>query len=724
MRTTIQIKLLVGFVLTAAVATTLTLLAERHGYRAISYLLVGILSLAIGHFFAKAFSGPVQTMIDALHAFSSDGAVRSLDRTRTDEFGTLASAIEGLFQSVITSRQEAERAAREALTVASKANSALEGSTSAVMTCNRDYEITYLNPSAFQLFRRNKDHFAAMFPGFDPDSLIGRSIDIFHRNAAHQRRMLDNPDNLPHSAEIQVGPLRMGLNVSAMRDTEGKYVGNAVEWKDVTALREKERDVARLQSMVEGSSAAVMVCDLDRRITYFNPTLRTLLTKHSSVFQRLFPGFSVENLIGTNIDVFHRRPEHQKEILEKQGKRPHRNEIDVGGLKFELNAVALRDEKGNHIGSAVEWTDQNAREAYRQEVTKVLAAANAGNLSVRGDTSSLDAFYAPILAGINNLVDAVVAPVQELQRKLARIAQGDLTVSMEGSFHGDWEKLQVSMNTTVDSLNEILGAVDLGAQQIRQGSGEIASSSQVVAAGATKSAASLEEIAATMNEMGSQTRLNAQSAQDANRLARTAKDAAQHGDEQMKAMAKSMGEISQASREISKIIKAIDEIAIQTNLLALNAAVEAARAGEAGKGFAVVAEEVRNLAARSSQAAAETTERIQGTLSKVAQGTQMAALTQQALDQIGGLVSQVGDLVAQISEASKDQTTGIAQVEQGLHQLESVTQQNSAVAEESASATEQLSGQTVELISLIRRFTLKGGAGNGGHPSGLRRLGN
>jgi methyl-accepting chemotaxis protein len=250
-------------------------------------------------------------------------------------------------------------------------------------------------------------------------------------------------------------------------------------------------------------------------------------------------------------------------------------------------------------------------------------------------------------------------------------------------------------------LTSVTTSLSMGAEQTSSAAGQVASSSQSLAEGSSEQAASLEETSASLEEMSGMTKRNSENAQKAKELAGIARQEADTGVSDMSAMSTAMNEIKASSDDIAKIIKTIDEIAFQTNILALNAAVEAARAGEAGAGFAVVADEVRNLAQRAAQAAKETAGKIEGAITKTAQGVNISAKVATSLEQIAKRIREVDNLVVEIATASVEQNQGIQQVTTAVAQMDQVTQTTAASAEESASASEELNAQAHALKEAV-----------------------
>ncbi len=335
-----------------------------------------------------------------------------------------------------------------------------------------------------------------------------------------------------------------------------------------------------------------------------------------------------------------------------------------------------------------------------KRVVKAAEELAIGNVNVNLVSNTKDE-TGKLMQAFNKMIESI----REQALATEKIADGDLTVDI--TVKSEQDLLGKKLAEMVEKNNTIMNNIASASEQVASGAKQISDSSMALSQGATEQASSVEELTSSLEEISSQTELNAQNANQANQLAEVAKSNAIEGNTQMKDMQKAMEDINESSSNISKIIKVIDDIAFQTNILALNAAVEAARAGQHGKGFAVVAEEVRNLAAKSANAAKETTDMIENSIKKVEAGTKLANKTAVALNKIVEDVSRAADLVNDIATASNEQATGIAQINQGIMQVSQVVQTNSATSEETAAASEELSSQADLLSETVKKFKLK-----------------
>lgn len=305
------------------------------------------------------------------------------------------------------------------------------------------------------------------------------------------------------------------------------------------------------------------------------------------------------------------------------------------------------------------------------------------------------------------LKNTVISPIKILVDASEKMASGNLDINIDINSNDEIGTLAKSFNLMTDRISNVIHEINCASTFVSNGAEELANSSQDISQGATDQAASIEQITDSIGSLSLQTTANAKNANLSRDLAFQVKDIATKGDQKMDEMLSSMEKINESSKNISKIIKAIDEIAFQTNILALNAAVEAARAGQHGKGFAVVAEEVRNLAARSAHAAQETTEMIATTVDKISAGTELAKETSASLKIIVSSVENAVDLVGNIANASDSQANSLITIEQSIKDVSNVIQSNAATSQEFAASSEELSSQSEVLKSLVMKFHIK-----------------
>ncbi|WP_304622789.1 methyl-accepting chemotaxis protein [Roseateles caseinilyticus] len=290
-----------------------------------------------------------------------------------------------------------------------------------------------------------------------------------------------------------------------------------------------------------------------------------------------------------------------------------------------------------------------------------------------------------------------------------RVARGDLSIEV-GLQSGDTTSVMANLSRMQASLAEVVIGVRRNAESVATASVQIAQGNQDLSSRTEQQASALQQTAATMEELGGTVRHNADNAQQANQLARSASAIASEGGQVVDKVVATMQGITESSRRINDIIGVIDGIAFQTNILALNAAVEAARAGEQGRGFAVVASEVRSLAQRSAEAAKEIKVLISHSVEQVEQGTSLVDQAGTTMNDIVASIHRVSSIVAEITSASLEQSTSVQQVGEAVTAMDQTTQQNAALVEESAAAAESLRSQAQQLVEAVSVFRLPPGA--------------
>lgn len=408
--------------------------------------------------------------------------------------------------------------------------------------------------------------------------------------------------------------------------------------------------------------------------------------------------------------------------------------ISEGDTKTEVQGAERKDELGDmaralvvfaesldktaQMQAALREEEENARraeaarheEAERAEATRRAAAEEAEALRRKAEADEQEALRAREQETRAALEDQQ-RTVAVLATGLEALARGDLTVRLEETLSGEYEKLRVDFNAAVVQLAQSLGQIEGGARLIDGEAQSIASSADELSAQAERNAATLEETAAALNELTVSVQSAAEGAQSARDLATTARGHAEGGAEVVESAVSAMAEIETSAKAISRITSVIDDIAFQTNLLALNAGVEAARAGEAGRGFAVVASEVRALAQRSSEAAKEISELISSSDRQVHAGVTLVGQTGAALEQIVSSVREINDRVSEIASSSGEQASGISEINAAVHQLDQATQRSAAMFDRSAAASRAMLGESARLLNSVSAFTLSGQMG-------------
>lgn len=442
----------------------------------------------------------------------------------------------------------------------------------------------------------------------------------------------------------------------------------------------KAAENERIKTALDSTSMCVTVNDEDGRIIYINASAITLFKSIEPVIQEVAPEFCADEMIGQDLSFLSNEPSLRNFDNFYLTENRHLS-VDVGALYLDLSMTPVEDGQGGYLGSVIEWTNRSTEVEVENEIATIVKSAAHGDFSESVTTEGKDGFHLTLATGINDILATTRTSIDGVVGVLRGLAQGDLSRKIEGDYQGVFGQLKDDVNATVDRLTQVISTVYTNADQSAETSRKVNDTAQRLGKGASEQAGSLDEISTAMVQMSSNI---SQSADNASQTEQIAQQAALDANES----GKTVGDAVNAMNNIAEKIHIVEDIARQTNLLALNAAIEAARAGENGKSFAVVASEVRKLAERSQQAAAEISEL----------STTTVVVAEQAGDKLTQLVPDIqktAELIQEISMAVREQDNGTAEINNALQQLDRVIQQAAVSAGEMAASAEVLSRQAV-----------------------------
>ncbi len=528
------------------------------------------------------------------------------------------------------------------------------------------------------------------------------------------------------SIKTVISPLRqLHLAINRLRSHDGnleRLAGFTAEFAEIQAafngvlddLEEKQRSeqekadgAFRVQQALNVTTTNIVLADAGHQIIYVNDTAQQLFQLHGHALARDLPNMRPGSLVGSNVATLYREGSAMLATFNQLRASRH-DEYSLGERRFNIHATPVLNLAGERLGTVFEWEDLTDQHNTAAQIQGVLAAAIEGNLDRRLEVQKMSGFMRTMGEGVNQMLDAIVGPVLETTEVMTKIAEGDLTKRMDGTYRGKFARLRDAVNNSTSNLLDMVEQIRDAAGSIGTASGEISKGNQDLNQRTTEQATALEETSSSLRNITETVKQNTQNARQANQLAATARSEAEKGGSVVSSAISAMVEINSASRKIADIISVIDGIAFQTNLLALNAAVEAARAGEQGRGFAVVAAEVRNLAQRSAGAAKEIKTLINDSVSRVDEGTRLVNESGATLQTIVGSVKKVSDIIAEIAAASEEQSSGIEGLNRAVTSMDETTQQNAALVEEAAAASESMDSQAQTLTRLMAFFQVGG----------------